>query len=174
MEVLADATNVIAEGEVLQLMNMHNAAINRSEYLHVIRSKTAKLFGAGSRVGAILAKASLNRKGERSVGRPLARPFRSSTTCSTTLGDANVMGKEPGDDLHEGNSLALISRCSRATKPACSDPGSAIETGAVDKLEDVIAIVGKPRARVLASGGRSRSPARHFQRLHLQEPMPAV
>jgi octaprenyl-diphosphate synthase len=55
MEVLADATNVIAEGEVLQLMNMHNAAIDEAGYLRVIRSKTAKLFEASSPGGAILA-----------------------------------------------------------------------------------------------------------------------
>ena len=55
MQVLADATNVIAEGEVMQLMNMHNAELDEAGYLQVIRSKTAKLFEASARVGAILA-----------------------------------------------------------------------------------------------------------------------
>ena len=57
MEILADATNVIAEGEVLQLMNMHDAALDEAGYLRVIRSKTAKLFEASARLGAVLAGA---------------------------------------------------------------------------------------------------------------------
>ena len=59
MQVLADATNVIAEGEVLQLMNMHDADLGVEGYLQVIRSKTAKLFEASARLGAILCKLSL-------------------------------------------------------------------------------------------------------------------
>ena len=55
MQILADATNVIAEGEVLQLMNIHNATLDEAAYLHVIRSKTAKLFEASARLGAVLA-----------------------------------------------------------------------------------------------------------------------
>ena len=58
MQVLADATNIIAEGEVLQLMNMHDASLDEEAYLHVIRSKTAKLFEASARLAAILAKTS--------------------------------------------------------------------------------------------------------------------
>jgi octaprenyl-diphosphate synthase len=58
MQVLADATNIIAEGEVMQLMNMHNAGLDEAGYLQVIRSKTAKLFEASARVGAILSDAS--------------------------------------------------------------------------------------------------------------------
>ena len=58
MEVLANATNIIAEGEVMQLMNMHNAGLDEAGYLQVIRSKTAKLFEASARVGAILSGAN--------------------------------------------------------------------------------------------------------------------
>jgi octaprenyl-diphosphate synthase len=58
MEVLANATNIIAEGEVMQLMNMHNAGLDEAGYLQVIRSKTAKLFEASARVGAILSGAT--------------------------------------------------------------------------------------------------------------------
>jgi len=57
MKVLANATNVIAEGEVMQLMNMHNADLSEEGYLQVIRSKTSKLFEASAQVGAILAEA---------------------------------------------------------------------------------------------------------------------
>ena len=62
MQILADATNVIAEGEVLQLMNIHDATLDEAAYLHVIRSKTAKLFEASARLGAVLAGSSLDRK----------------------------------------------------------------------------------------------------------------
>src|SRR5574338_86549 len=60
MEVLADATNVIAEGEVLQLLNCHNAEVEIDDYLKVIRFKTAKLFQAAARLGGILGKASVD------------------------------------------------------------------------------------------------------------------
>src|SRR3990167_9249238 len=58
MEILSEATNVIAEGEVLQLMNMHDASLDEAGYLRVIRSKTAKLFEASARLGAVLAESS--------------------------------------------------------------------------------------------------------------------
>jgi hypothetical protein len=85
MQILADATNVIAEGEVLQLMNMHDASLDEAAYLRVIRSKTAKLFEASARLGAVLA-------GSRCHGgtpapptaRPWAPPSRSLTTYWTT------------------------------------------------------------------------------------------
>jgi hypothetical protein len=86
MQVLADATNVIAEGEVLQLMNMHDASVDEAGYLRVIRSKTAKLFEASARLGAVLAQRRLNwgREACATMARRWARPSRSSTTCSTT------------------------------------------------------------------------------------------
>jgi octaprenyl-diphosphate synthase len=65
MQILADATNVIAEGEVLQLMNMHDASLDEAGYLRVIRSKTAKLFEASARLGAVLAKGRPHRAGLR-------------------------------------------------------------------------------------------------------------
>ena len=86
MQILAEATNVIAEGEVLQLMNMHDATLDEEAYLRVIRSKTAKLFEASTRLAAVLAGAStaVEERLRRPTGRPWARPSRSSTTCSTT------------------------------------------------------------------------------------------
>ncbi|MFO1192216.1 MAG: polyprenyl synthetase family protein [Rhodoferax sp.] len=143
MEVLADATNVIAEGEVLQLMNMHNAAINESEYLHVIRSKTAKLFEASSRVGAILAKASPeHEEASAQYGQALGTAFQVIDDVLDYAGDASVMGKSLGDDLREGKAtLPLISAMQRGNASQRAVIQGAIETGAVDKLEEVIAIV---------------------------------
>jgi hypothetical protein len=85
LEVLAEATNVIAEGEVLQLMNMHQPDVALESYLQVIRYKTAKLFEASARLGAVLAGAP---RGGRSLRQAMAarwaRPSSWSTTCSTT------------------------------------------------------------------------------------------
>ena len=82
MEVLADATNIIAEGEVMQLMNMHNAALDEAGYLQVIRSKTAKLFEASARVGAILAGADATTEAAcADYGQALGTAFQVMVTC---------------------------------------------------------------------------------------------
>jgi len=143
MEVLADATNVIAEGEVLQLMNMHNASIDEAGYLHVIRSKTAKLFEASSRVGAILANASPEMEdASAQYGQALGTAFQVIDDVLDYAGDASVMGKSLGDDLREGKAtLPLISAMQRGSSSQRSVIQAAIETGATDMLDEVIAIV---------------------------------
>lgn len=143
MEVLADATNVIAEGEVLQLMNMHNASIDEAGYLHVIRSKTAKLFEASSRVGAILSSASADmEEASAQYGRALGTAFQVIDDVLDYAGDAAVMGKSLGDDLREGKAtLPLIAAMQRGNSAQRAVIQGAIETGAVDKLDEVIAIV---------------------------------
>ena len=143
MEVLADATNVIAEGEVLQLMNMHNAAIDEAGYLHVIRSKTAKLFEASCRVGAILANAAPElEECAAQYGQALGTAFQVIDDVLDYAGDAAVMGKSLGDDLREGKAtLPLISAMQRGTASQRAVIQGAIETGAAHLLEEVIAIV---------------------------------
>lgn len=143
MQVLADATNVIAEGEVLQLMNMHNAALDEAGYLHVIRSKTAKLFEASARVGAILAGApSAQEEASASYGQALGTAFQVIDDVLDYAGDAAVMGKSLGDDLREGKAtLPLISAMQRGTPGQKAIVQTAIETGSVDMLDEVIRIV---------------------------------
>ena len=103
MQVLADATNVIAEGEVMQLMNMHNAGLDEAGYLQVIRSKTAKLFEASARVGAILSGAdTLQEEACAEYGQALGTAFQVIDDVLDYAGDASVMGKNLGDDLREG------------------------------------------------------------------------
>ncbi len=143
MEVLADATNVIAEGEVLQLMNMHNASLDEAGYLHVIRSKTAKLFEASARVGALLAgvPAALEEACAQ-YGQALGTAFQVIDDVLDYAGDASVMGKSLGDDLREGKAtLPLIAAMQRGTAEQKALVQSAIETGSVDLLPQVIAIV---------------------------------
>jgi len=110
MQVLADATNVIAEGEVLQLMNIGDADLDEAAYLTVIRYKTAKLFEAAARLGALLAKS--DDKVERAMadyGMHLGTAFQIVDDVLDYSGDAGEIGKNLGDDLAEGKcTLPLI------------------------------------------------------------------
>jgi octaprenyl-diphosphate synthase len=117
MQVLADATNVIAEGEVLQLMNMHDASLDEEAYLRVIRSKTAKLFEASSRLAAILAKTSPElEEACAEYGQALGTAFQVIDDVLDYEGDAAEMGKNLGDDLREGKAtLPLILAMQRGT-----------------------------------------------------------
>jgi octaprenyl-diphosphate synthase len=143
MQVLADATNVIAEGEVLQLMNMHNAALDEAGYLQVIRSKTAKLFEASARVGAILAGSSPEMEDAcAQYGQALGTAFQVIDDVLDYTGDAEVMGKNLGDDLREGKTtLPLIAAMQRGTASQKDIIKTAIETGGVAMLTQVVDIV---------------------------------
>lgn len=143
MQVLADATNVIAEGEVLQLMNMHNAALDEAGYLQVIRSKTAKLFEASARVGAILAGSSPEMEDAcAQYGQALGTAFQVIDDVLDYTGDAEVMGKNLGDDLREGKTtLPLIAAMQRGTASQKDIIKTAIETGGVAMLNEVVDIV---------------------------------
>ncbi|MCX7241656.1 MAG: polyprenyl synthetase family protein [Burkholderiales bacterium] len=143
MQVLADATNIIAEGEVMQLMNMHNAALDEAGYLQVIRSKTAKLFEASARVGAILAGATAElEQACAEYGQALGTAFQVIDDVLDYAGDAMVMGKNLGDDLREGKStLPLIAAMQRGTAEQRDTIVRAIENGDVGALPEVIRIV---------------------------------
>ena len=143
MEVLADATNIIAEGEVMQLMNMHNAALDEAGYLQVIRSKTAKLFEASARVGAILAGAHATTEAAcADYGQALGTAFQVIDDVLDYTGDAAVMGKNLGDDLREGKTtLPLIAAMQRGTAAQRELIQTAIETGRIDLIDEVVAIV---------------------------------
>ena len=143
MQVLADATNIIAEGEVLQLMNMNDASLDEAAYLHVIRSKTAKLFEASARLAAILANASPEIEASCAIyGQALGTAFQVIDDVLDYEGNAAEMGKNLGDDLREGKAtLPLILAMQRGTPPQRALIQKAIETGSVDQLSSVIAIV---------------------------------
>jgi octaprenyl-diphosphate synthase len=143
MQVLADATNVIAEGEVMQLMNMHNASLDEAGYLQVIRSKTAKLFEASARVGAILSGATIAMEAAcAEYGQALGTAFQVIDDVLDYTGDSQVMGKNLGDDLREGKAtLPLIAAMQRGSSQQCVTIKTAIEEGNVDALGEVILIV---------------------------------
>lgn len=143
MQVLADATNIIAEGEVMQLMNMHNAGLDEAGYLQVIRSKTAKLFEASARVGAILSDASPEMECAcADYGQAMGTAFQVIDDVLDYTGDAAVMGKNLGDDLREGKTtLPLIAAMRRGNQQECALIKNAIETGDVVLIDQVVQIV---------------------------------
>ena len=110
MQILADATNVIAEGEVLQLMNMHDPDVTEERYLQVIRSKTAKLFEAATELGSLIAGASEKEiAAAAEYGRSLGTAFQLIDDVLDYSGNAQDIGKNVGDDLREGKpTLPLI------------------------------------------------------------------
>lgn len=143
MQILSDATNVIAEGEVMQLMNMHNSELDEVGYLQVIRSKTAKLFEASAHVGAILSGASPELEAAcADYGQALGTAFQVIDDVLDYAGDAAVMGKNLGDDLREGKTtLPLIAAMQRGTQAERNTIRQAIEQGDVSMLNAVISIV---------------------------------
>ncbi|RST53674.1 polyprenyl synthetase family protein [Variovorax sp. MHTC-1] len=143
MEILAEATNVIAEGEVLQLMNMHDASLDEEAYLRVIRSKTAKLFEASTRLAAVLAGAKPEvEEACAAYGQALGTAFQVIDDVLDYAGDANETGKNVGDDLREGKTtLPLILAMQRGTPAQRELIRTAIEAGDTAQLPQIVAIV---------------------------------
>ena len=143
MEVLAEATNVIAEGEVLQLMNCHDPDIDEQSYLRVIRYKTAKLFEAATRIGAILGGAAgTEEESMACYGMHLGTAFQLIDDVLDYSGDNRNTGKNVGDDLAEGKPtlpLLYVIRHGNAEEQALVR--SAIEHGGLDDLPRVTAAI---------------------------------
>jgi octaprenyl-diphosphate synthase len=110
MQILSNATNTIAEGEVLQLLNMNDPEVDESSYLQVIRYKTAKLFEASAELGALIAQASdIERELAAAFGRHIGTAFQLMDDLLDYTANPNEMGKNVGDDLREGKpTLPLI------------------------------------------------------------------
>ena len=143
MQVLAEATNVIAEGEVLQLMNCHNAEINEHDYLQVIRYKTAKLFEAATRLGAILGGASPAQEAAlANFGVHLGTAFQLIDDVLDYSGDNKATGKNVGDDLAEGKAtLPLIYAIKHGSATEAVLIRKAIAEGGLGELQHVIAAI---------------------------------
>ena len=143
LEVLADATNVIAEGEVMQLMNMHDPDLSVEDYLRVIRYKTAKLFEASARLGAVLADAGhAVEEACADYGRSLGTAFQLVDDLLDYEGDALSMGKTVGDDLREGKpTLPLLLAMARCSDEERQLMRHAIEHGNTSRLDDILTIV---------------------------------
>ena len=143
MRVLSDATNVIAEGEVLQLMNCHDADVDEARYLQVIRYKTAKLFEAAAQLGAILGGGSEEiERGLADYGMHLGTAFQIIDDVLDYSGAEAETGKHLGDDLAEGKpTLPLIYVMQHGTAEQAALVRNAIEHGGRDDFAAVLAVV---------------------------------
>jgi len=140
MQVLADATNIIAEGEVLQLMNCHDADVDEERYLQVIRYKTAKLFQAAARLGAILGGATPEvEEGLAAYGMHLGTAFQLVDDVLDYSADEVETGKHLGDDLAEGKpTLPLIYVMQNGSPEQAACVRRAIEEGGRDDFPAVL------------------------------------
>jgi octaprenyl-diphosphate synthase len=156
--VMADATNTIAMGEVLQLMNAHDPDTSEQSYLEVIYRKTARLFEAGAQMAAILAKAPpAVEQAMVAYGRHLGTAFQLVDDALDYRADRAALGKNLGDDLAEGKpTLPLIYALSRATPEDAARLRAAIEQGGIDDLEAI--------TRTIESSGGLEYTARLAQR----------
>jgi len=143
MSVLADATNIIAEGEVLQLLNIHDADTREEDYLRVIRFKTAKLFQAATQVGAILGGAPAPVEAALAdYGMHLGTAFQLIDDVLDYSGDLQETGKNLGDDLAEGKpTLPLIYAMRAGNDEEKAVVRQAIEHGGKADLERVVAAI---------------------------------
>jgi len=143
MQVMADTTNQIAEGEVLQLMHIGNPDTDEAAYLRVIERKTAVLFAAACRVGAILADApKAVEDALADYGMALGMAFQIADDVLDYVSDADTMGKNVGDDLAEGKpTLPLIHALRHADAESAQTIRRVIETGGLDSLDRVIAAI---------------------------------
>jgi octaprenyl-diphosphate synthase len=170
LQVLADATNVIAEGEVMQLMNCHNPEVSEAGYLEVIRCKTAKLFEAATRLGAILGAAPPEQEDALAeYGSHLGTAFQLVDDVLDYSGDQAVIGKNVGDDLAEGKpTLPLIYAIQHGTPAQAQRVRRAIEHGGRDELGQVIEAIHATGALDYAreqARAESRTACRALERL---------
>ncbi|HEV3286870.1 MAG TPA: polyprenyl synthetase family protein [Steroidobacteraceae bacterium] len=143
MEIMAQATNVIAEGEVLQLMNARDPDTTEQRYLDVIYRKTAKLFEAGAEVGAVLAGSPASvRQALAAYGRHLGTAYQLVDDVLDYHSNPSERGKNLGDDLAEGKpTLPLIHALKNGSEPQRAAIRNAITAGGVAQLEPVVAAI---------------------------------
>lgn len=143
MEVLSNATNVIAEGEVLQLLNCHEPDTTEDAYFQVIRSKTAKLFEAAAELGAVMTEQPPEIEAAiASYGRHLGTAFQLIDDVLDYSATPEEMGKNVGDDLAEGKpTLPLIYAMQHCTPAQNTVLRDAILNGGKDKIEEVMQII---------------------------------
>jgi octaprenyl-diphosphate synthase len=139
MEIMGDATNAIAEGEVLQLMNAHDPNTSEARYIDVIRRKTARLFEAGAQISAVLSDASPEiEESLARYGRHIGTAFQLVDDALDYQADEASLGKHLGDDLAEGKpTLPLIYAMQHGSEEQRNMIRHAIENGGLDRLQEI-------------------------------------
>ena len=148
MRLLADTTNRIAEGEVLQLLHVRNPDTDEAAYLGVIERKTAVLFAAGTRLGALASGADeATQQALYDYGMQLGYAFQIADDVLDYSGDAQALGKNLGDDLAEGKAtLPLIHAMAHADTAVRARLRDIIEQGEVDAMQEVLDAIGRARS----------------------------
>jgi len=142
MQVMSEATNVIAEGEVLQLLNCHDADTTKERYMEVIHRKTAKLFEAATQMGPILAKNPELEEPFVAYGRHLGAAFQLIDDALDYTANEEELGKNIGDDLAEGKpTLPLIYVLENGNEDEKNIIRRAIESEGINLLDEVTAII---------------------------------
>ncbi|KMY86271.1 Octaprenyl-diphosphate synthase [Candidatus Paraburkholderia calva] len=139
MEILSFATNIISEGEVLQLLNMHDPNVDEARYMQVIRYKTAKLFEAAAQLGAVLAGSdACTEAAAAEFGRRIGTAFQIMDDWLDYTGTPESMGKNAGDDLREGKpTLPLIYLMKHGTEEQAALVREVIEQGGTDRFDTI-------------------------------------
>jgi octaprenyl-diphosphate synthase len=174
MAILADTTNTISEGEVQQLLNMGDPEIGEQRYLEVIENKTAKLFEAACRLGAVLAgREQAIESALARFGRHLGCAFQVADDVMDYDGDGDAMGKNLGDDLAEGKpTLPLILARASTDEAGRKTIDQAIRNGGIGDLEKVRAILHETGALASAMDYASAQAARALEALEVLPPTP--
>jgi octaprenyl-diphosphate synthase len=139
MEILSEATNIIAEGEVMQLLNVHNADLDEQGYLEVIRYKTAKLFESAAQLGAVLCDRSKTEEEAMSrYGMHLGTAFQLVDDVLDYSASSEALGKNIGDDLAEGKAtLPLIYTINHGSAEQAALVREAVEQGGIGKIDEI-------------------------------------
>lgn len=148
MSILASTTNRIAEGEVMQLMNVREPDVTEAQYIEVIEAKTARLFQAATELGAVLAGQPDNVcQALANYGMHLGTAFQIVDDVLDYQSDSETMGKNIGDDLGEGKTtLPLIYAMRDGTRSQRSTIAEAIRNAALDQLPEVLSIIEQTNA----------------------------
>jgi len=143
MQILSHTTNVIAEGEVLQLLNCHDASTTEARYLEVIHHKTAKLFESAGQLGAVISNASEDQEvAMAEYAMHLGSAFQLVDDILDYSESSETIGKNIGDDLAEGKpTLPLINAMSKGSSQQAAVIKEAIENGQRERIQDIIQII---------------------------------
>jgi octaprenyl-diphosphate synthase len=143
MDLLANTTNVIAQGEVLQLLNVHDADTSEARYQEVIYAKTACLFEAAARIGAILGKVDTSQeRAFQAYGKHLGIAFQLIDDALDYSAQSDELGKNVGDDLAEGKPTLPLIRAMEVGNDRQRDLiREVIKTGNIDRLDDIRQVI---------------------------------